>query len=222
MKIETVVMLTKTKCTLRETSTTSASWTSRTTSTWKTRTTSSAIGHLCSLKQGSVWQRGSEHVGQLAVGEGALQAQHSILWDFVGLHIFNSQSSEILRGYDNYTIISGNPRTFSKQVSDSNFLKLALRAKNEAYGGIKRKILLFRLLALGFVSVSQFSGISNFYGGNKVQILVVDFKTSIFLVDPCACNVYLTTSSYSLQFSRTRVLFSRTTDWHLTRPPFFF
>ena len=123
----------KTKCTLRETSTTSASWTSRTTSTWKTRTTSSAIGHLWSLKQGSAWQRGSEHIGQLAVGEGALQAQHSILWDFVGLHIFNSQSSEILRGYDNYTIISGNPRTFSKQISDSNFLKLALRAKNEAY-----------------------------------------------------------------------------------------
>ena len=93
-----------------------------------------------------------------------------------------SQSSEILRGYDNYTIISGNPRTFSEQISDSNFLKLALRAKNEAYGGIKRKILLFRLRLLGFVSVSQFSGISNFYGGNKVQILEVDFKTSIFLV----------------------------------------
>ena len=62
----------------------------------------------------------------------------------MGLHIFNSQSSEILRGYDNYKIILGNPRTFSKQISDSNFLKLALRAKNEAYGGIKRKILLFR------------------------------------------------------------------------------
>ena len=82
----------------------------------------------------------------------------------------------------NYKIISGNPRIFSKQISDSNFLKIALQAKNEAHGGIKRKILLFRLLALGFVSASQFSGISNIYGGNKVQILVVDFKTSIFLV----------------------------------------
>ena len=147
MKIETVFMLTKTKCTLRETSTTSANGTSRTILTWTTRTTSSAIGHLWSLKQGSAWQRGSEHIGQLAVGEGALQEQHSILWEFVGLHIFNSQSSEILRGDDNYKIISGNPRIFSKQISDSNFLKIALQAKNEAHGGIKRKNLLFRLRA---------------------------------------------------------------------------
>ena len=126
-----------------------------------------------------------------------------------------SQSSEILRGYDNYKIISGNPRSFSKQISDSNFLKLALRAKNEAYGGIKRKILLFRLLPQDLFQSVSFLAYQTSMAATKSRYQQQISKQVYFLlspVDPCACNVYLTTSSHSLQFSRTRVLFSRTTD----------
>ena len=126
-----------------------------------------------------------------------------------------SQSSEILRGYDNYKIISGNPRSFSKQISDSNFLKLALRAKNEAYGGIKRKILLFRLLPQDLFQSVSFLAYQTSMAATKSRYQQQISKQVYFLlspVDPCACNVYLTTSSYSLRFSRTRVLFSQTTD----------